>query len=284
MTIRVIYVRTITFMFQVPSAVKSLDGISGHNLYEVMAMQKTYGGLVFLHRLLRISTSSQRHVCNKDIRTKLHRCSREIRTFSTCSVKCNERERDSRLPSRQALLSRRRRPLSPLERISSLLPQDTLSPEVMQLRDQNQQDAGGDTHSQVGAVDCTQEDSGQLGAPDQEESESPQESEAAEEPHSPDTLPGERLLAYGEQLVAEYRRKSRVQFKKMFQLQQGATLQSSWGIIPHENMVGQPAGCFLKTGRGIPIFIRRASLEDYIVFMRRAPAISYPKVWNHNVN
>uniref|UniRef100_A0A3Q3W396 tRNA (adenine(58)-N(1))-methyltransferase n=1 Tax=Mola mola TaxID=94237 RepID=A0A3Q3W396_MOLML len=91
------------------------------------------------------------------------------------------------------------------------------------------------------------------------------------------TLPGESLLAFGELLVAEYLKKQRVEFRKMFQLQSGARLQSSWGILQHDHIVGQPAGRFLKTGRGVPIFIRRASLEDYVLFMKRGPAISYPK-------
>lgn len=238
-----------------------------------MAVQiMPFAGL--LHRLLRISTCSQRLICNRDILAKLHKCRREVRTFSTGSVTWNQNEGDdpesSSLTSRQALLSRRRRPLSPLERISGLLPQDALSPEVMQLREQNQQDV------QVPVTHCTPEESGLGESPKKDDSENHHV-----EPHTQETsatLPGESLLAFGEQLVAEYRRKGRVQFRKMFQLQAGTRLQSSWGTILHDDIAGQPAGQFLKTGRGVPILIRRASLEDYVLFMKRGPAIAYPKV------
>ena len=204
-----------------------------------------------------------------------------MRTFSTGSVKCNEKEGDgsdssapsTKLSSRQELLSRRRRPLSPLERISGMLPQDTLSPEVMQLREQNPAE---DTSIQVSV---TQEESGR-------ETESHHASDTAAETQlngalqedSSLTLPGETLLTFGELLVAEYRKKGRVEFRKMFQLQAGVRLQSSWGVILHEDIAGQPAGRFLKTSRGVSILIRRASLEDYVLFMKRGPAIAYPKV------
>lgn len=90
------------------------------------------------------------------------------------------------------------------------------------------------------------------------------------------TLHGERLFSYGELLLAEHRRK-RVEFRKMFQLQHGARLHSSWGVVQHDNVAGQPAGRFFETNIGVSIFIRRASLEDYVLFMKRGPAISYPK-------
>ncbi|KAE8289617.1 tRNA (adenine(58)-N(1))-methyltransferase, mitochondrial [Larimichthys crocea] len=196
--------------------------------------------------LLRISTCSQRLLCNRDILAKLHKCRREASTAV-----------------------QKEATLSPLERISGLLPQDALSPEVMQLREQNQQDV------QVPVTHCTPEESGLGESPKKDDSENHHV-----EPHTQETsatLPGESLLAFGEQLVAEYRRKGRVQFRKMFQLQAGTRLQSSWGTILHDDIAGQPAGQFLKTGRGVPILIRRASLEDYVLFMKRGPAIAYPK-------
>ncbi|XP_013856543.1 tRNA (adenine(58)-N(1))-methyltransferase, mitochondrial [Austrofundulus limnaeus] len=85
------------------------------------------------------------------------------------------------------------------------------------------------------------------------------------------------MLSYGEMLVAEYRKKKQLEYKKMFQLQDSAHLQSSWGVIPHDDLVGQPANCFRKTNKGFPIFIRRASLEDYVLHMKRGPEIIYPK-------
>lgn len=242
---------------------------------EVMAVQIPSAGLLFMHRLLSFSTPSHRHLSSRHILVKLHR---GIRALSTGCVKCNENEGPKSDPSSE-LSSRRRRPLSPLERISGLLPQDALSPEVLQLREQ---DRRGPTEDP--ATHCTPEESGHVAVPEEDDSvaaEGPnasgaQSNGALQEEKA--TLPGESLLAVGELLVAEYRKKGRVEFRKMFQLQPGTRLQSSWGIIPHDDIAGQPAGGFLKTGRGVPIFIRRASLEDYVLFMKRGPAIAYPKV------
>lgn len=252
-----------------------------------MAVQMPFAGLMFMNRLVRMSTPSQRHLRNRILLVKLHKCLREIRTFSTGSVKWNKDKEDSSDPaplsttltSRQALLSRRRRPLSPLERISGLLPQDALSPEVTQLREQNQQDTA---DIQVSVANCAPEESGHGTHPENEDSETLDaqlkgtlhEDERSMSP----TLPGERLLAFGELLVAEYRKKGRVAFRKLFKLRAGERLQSSWGTIPHDDMAGQPAGRFLKTSRGVPILTRRASLEDFVLYMKRGPAISYPKV------
>lgn len=255
-----------------------------------MAVQMPFAGLVFMNRLVRMSTPGQRHLSNRIILVELHKCLREIRTFSTGSVKWNKDEEDSSDPaplsttptSRQALLSRRRRPLSPLERISGLLPQDALSPEVTQLREQNQQDTEQDPDIQVSVTNCAPEESGHGTHPENEDSETLDAQLKGtlheEKRLMSSTLPGERLLVFGELLVAEYRKKGRVEFRKMFKLQAGERLHSSWGTILHDDMAGQPAGRFLKTSRGVPILTRRASLQDYVLYMKRGPAITYPKV------
>ncbi|XP_041810339.1 tRNA (adenine(58)-N(1))-methyltransferase, mitochondrial [Chelmon rostratus] len=263
-----------------------------------MALQMPSVGLLLMHRLLRINISSQRCVSNRCKLVKLRKGRSQIRSFSTGSAKCNEDERDSSdslplsttLTSKGALLSRRRRPLSPLERISGLLPRDALSPEVMQLREQNQQDSSEDTSIQVSTTQCTQEESGQgpaLLEDDSEDSHAPDadvEPAASENPACHEekrlmwpTLPGESLLAFGELLVAESHKGGRAEFRKMFQLRTGARLQSNLGIILHDDIAGQPAGRMLKTSQGTPFLIHRASLEDYALFMKRGPAISYPK-------
>lgn len=261
-----------------------------------MAAQVPIAGLMFVHRLVRISTSSQRNLSKRDIFAKLRECRREKRAFSTGSVECNEKEGDKPdaspqvidVTARPTLLSRRRRPLSPLERISGLLPQDALSAEVMQLREQNQQVPAEHPDNKVAVIHSIPERSGSTSY----ESESHHASDAAEEPdtsgvkqngefhqdRSWPTLPGESLLAFGELLVAEYSAKGRRDFRKMFQLHSGQYLQSCWGVIRHNDIVGQPAGRFLNTNRGVPILIYRASLEDYTLFMKRGPAITYPKV------
>ncbi|KAK2826378.1 hypothetical protein Q5P01_020592 [Channa striata] len=245
-----------------------------------------FAGLRMVHRLVGDCTRSQIHHRHRDVLVKLTNCRRQRRTFSTGSVKCTEKDKDdsdtsvlsTKLTPTQELLSRRRRrPLSPLERISILLPEDTLSPEVMQLREQKQQVPKEDADVQVSVTQRTQQGSGGKDIPKEDDSETCLPSDAAVMPAASTLLPGERLLAFGELLIAEYHRKGRVEFRKMFQLQAGTRLQSSWGIILHDSIAGQPAGQFLKTSRGVPIFIRRASLEDYVLFMKRGPAIAYPK-------
>lgn len=231
-----------------------------------------------MRRLVRING-------NRVFFLKLHKCRRELRTFSANSVKLNEIEGDNsnlspELNSRWTPLSRRRRPLSPLERVSGLLPQDALSPEVMQLRDLNKTETTDDT--ELSETRFTQEHSG----PTEDASDTLVEPNpagahsyaAVKEEGSCPSVPGERLLAFGELLVAEYSKKGRLEFKKLFQLQSGARLMSSWGFIQHDNIAGQRSGQFLKTGRGVSILIRRPSLEDYVLLMKRGPAIAYPKV------
>ncbi|KAF1375148.1 hypothetical protein PFLUV_G00236460 [Perca fluviatilis] len=160
----------------------------------------------------------------------------------------------------------------------------------MQLREQNQQDPEEAPNIQVLG---TQDESGHETTPKEVDSETRRESDAAMETNASDTqlneafdegksltspaLPGESPLAFGELLVAEYRKKGRVEFRKMFELQTGTRLQSSWGVVLHDDIAGQPAGCFLKTSRGVLLLVRRASLEDYVLYMKRGPAIAYPK-------
>ncbi|XP_061599434.1 tRNA (adenine(58)-N(1))-methyltransferase, mitochondrial [Cololabis saira] len=277
-----------------------------------------------LHRLLSVSYK------HRDILVQLCQRGRTAR-FSTAFLRCKENEGDSSDASQVSSKLRRRRPLSPLERLSRLLPQEDLSPELLQLRDQNQQPQDADTQipaspftpaaadaktqipaspctpathdadAQIPASPCTSathdaetqipaspctpathDADAQIPAspctpaaaaagPELEESPHPEEGQI-----SP-TLPGESLLTFGELLIAEYRKNRRVEFRKMFLLERGKRLQSSWGIILHDDIHEKPAGCFLKTSRWIPLFIRRASLEDYVLYMKRGPAISYPK-------
>ncbi|XP_028251437.1 tRNA (adenine(58)-N(1))-methyltransferase, mitochondrial isoform X2 [Parambassis ranga] len=252
-----------------------------------MAVHMPFGRL-FLRRLVTVYTTNEKHNGHKYIPVKLTK-RRDTRTFSAACVKYNENGGDNSdsvslklTSSKQAFLSRRRQPLSPLERISRLLPQDTLSPEVMQLREQNQSD----DHIHVPVTLSTHGEDGHQVATDEEDPESHSVLDAAEDLNTlslqleekpvSHVLPGESMLAFGDLLIAEYRKK-RVEFKKMFQLETEGCLQSSWGIIPHKVIAGQPAGQFLKTSRGVPLFIRRASLEDYVLYMKRGPTIAYPK-------
>ncbi len=162
--------------------------------------------------------------------------------------------------SQRASLFGRRRPLSPLERVSQLLPEDILSQEVWALRDTRNTEV--------------EQDSQSLG---KEREEAVEESQGSFAPHHV-CVPGERPLCFGETLLAEFSRKRRLEFRKMFQLKEGLKLHSNWGLIAHNDMEGRPAGSVIRTSMGIPIVIRRPGLDEFTLFMKRGPAIAYPKV------
>ncbi|KAF7202209.1 tRNA (adenine(58)-N(1))-methyltransferase, mitochondrial isoform X1 [Nothobranchius furzeri] len=200
-----------------------------------------------LHRLLTASSRTR----NRKILVKCTKTS-YFRNSPSLSVRSDEKNGSEphQLTSGQAVLSRRTRSLSPLDRISSLLPQDVV-----------RQEQDGEADIQVPASEPL------------EETQAPS---SPEEGRRSPSHPGERGLMFGEFLMAEHR-KNRVQYRKMFHLQEGGRLLSSYGVIPHNQLAGHPAGRFVKTNRGIPIFIRRPSLEDFVQNMKRGPAIAYPK-------
>ncbi|XP_053701790.1 tRNA (adenine(58)-N(1))-methyltransferase, mitochondrial isoform X1 [Synchiropus splendidus] len=228
-----------------------------------MAVQIRNTGLLTIQRLVRAGKSTAGHLNYMDVLQNIYR--RGLRT-STCG-RLDEKEPRTTM-SRTIALSRRRRPLSPLERISTLLPEDSLTPEVIQLRDRNQQH---ELREENITVRTDTENN-----PTEPDLLCGSDSEELADGASP-TLPGESFLSNGELLIAEFRKKSRVEFQKMFKLQAGARLHSSWGYICHDDVVGHTAGRFFRTNMGVAIFIRRVSLEEYVLFMRRAPVITYPK-------
>lgn len=253
-----------------------------------------------MYRLLRQRASWQHG--SVEIYPKVTQKTREEHFFSTSCVNHVEND-DTKLdhstPNIQptfscALPSRRRRSLSPLERVSSLLPTESLTAEVEELRGSDQRHLEEDTSRLFDNADShfIKEEagysvinkSGELEEGDQmlDNASSEEVMKATAENLCNGDLyqlspKGETLLTFGEILVAEYHIKSQVEFRKMFQLLAQTRLQSSWGVIPHEHIAGKPAGSFVKTNQGISILIRRASLEDYVLFMKRGPTIAYPK-------
>lgn len=172
-----------------------------------------------------------------------------------------------------------------MERVSSLLPTESLTPEVEELRGPDQRHLEEDTSRLFDNADThfIEEEAGYsvINKPGELEERGQMldhaPSEVTKGMAENFSLKGETLLTFGEILVAEYRIKGQLEFRKMFQLLARTRLQSSWGVIPHEDIAGKPAGSFVKTHQGISILIRRASLEDYVIFMKRGPTIAYPK-------
>lgn len=182
-----------------------------------------------------------------------------LRNFGTGPDASDREDSSSDAPARAAWFGRRR-PLSPLERVSQLLPEDILSQEVWALRDTRNTEV--------------EQDSQSLG---KEREEAIEESQGSFAPHHV-CVPGERTLCFGETLLAEFSRKRRLEFRKMFQIKEGLKLHSNWGLIAHNDMEGRPAGSVIRTSMGIPIVIRRPGLDEFTLFMKRGPAIAYPKV------
>ncbi|KAM4625126.1 tRNA (adenine(58)-N(1))-methyltransferase, mitochondrial isoform 2-T2 [Polymixia lowei] len=284
-----------------------------------MFLQIPVGGGLLIHRLVRICTSGFGHQIYREMHTivKVPKRLKDVRTYSVGTEKGNgnegEGDNSDQSPlnpnSAPRLLFGRRRPLSPLERISSLLPQDSLSPEVLQLREQNQEKPNNGVNVQKDHSSLNESDTHSCNAqtesahPETHMGDDPLPKEDISDAHGafdtavrpngsetqgygtfpykgdniPTALPGESLLMFGELLIAEYRKKGRVEFRKMFKLQEGVRLQSSWGTIGHDDIAGGPSGRILTTTHGIPILIRRPSLEDYVLYMKRGPAIAYPK-------
>lgn len=268
-------------------------------------------------RLLRTCSikSAQRGYHHLYSKNRLSTCKCNTRTFGTSPPRVGDNEENtnsSELDShnnslqtpRHGSMIGRRRLLSPLERISRLLPQESLSPEVVQLREPKQDEEGGKPTGTCPQEDCNvlnvsvanaqsalgegngmeaqiedshlairQDAHSKYTVEEPSGSEVPGEGMCAGYP----TLPGERLMKFGEVLIAEYSKKGRVEYRKMFHLQNGMRLQSSWGTIGHSDIMGRPAGVFIRTTLRMPILIRRPSLEEFVLYMKRGPAIAYPK-------
>lgn len=156
------------------------------------------------------------------------------------------------------------RSLSPLERVSQLLPEELLSSEIRALRSP-------------------------------ETKESKQEDEATPvntslplgEPQVHQDLVRERLLnmasknvpfQVGDLIIAEIRRRRYTEFKKLTQLTSSGVLNSNWGMISHAEILGKLPGQMFRTSSGHIFLIRRPALEEFVVLMKRGPNISYPKV------
>ncbi|KAL4624275.1 tRNA (adenine(58)-N(1))-methyltransferase, mitochondrial [Arapaima gigas] len=175
--------------------------------------------------------------------------------------------------------SSRWRSLSPLERISRLLPQEALSQEVWNLRDSTAESRGPRQGVKNGeeapnASETGQEEKRSIEMPPHGETVTAQG--YAEGWLSPEP-PTDKPFVFGELVLAEYHGKFRQEFRKMFQLQEKGCLQSPWGILTHKSIMGHISGTVMRFSGGASVLVRRPSLEEYVLLMRRAPAIAYPK-------
>ena len=60
-------------------------------------------------------------------------------------------------------------------------------------------------------------------------------------------------------------------------LQEGATFHTHRGYFRHDEIIGQPEGCVVRTTSGIEYLALRPLLSDYTLSMPRGAAVVYPK-------
>ncbi|OWK54177.1 tRNA (adenine(58)-N(1))-methyltransferase, mitochondrial [Lonchura striata] len=73
------------------------------------------------------------------------------------------------------------------------------------------------------------------------------------------------------------RRKHNTTLKLLCRLAAEAVLNSSGGVLPHRDIIGQLPGQVLRTSEGKRLLLRRPSLDEYVLLMPRGPTIAYPK-------
>ncbi|XP_072356227.1 tRNA (adenine(58)-N(1))-methyltransferase, mitochondrial [Scyliorhinus torazame] len=175
----------------------------------------------------------------------------------------------------------RGRPLSPLERVSRLIPQQMLSQEVMELRGQQQLDQGPGGSRGPRGYDVAPVPTAPAGLPTASGSgwhlareEAHCQGETTSQLHPPTN---EVPFKAGDVALVEFRRRHRLELQKMFSLVTGGKLHSNWGSLSHQEILGNLPGQVFRTSTGFEFLMRRPSLEEFVLLMKRGPTISYPK-------
>ncbi|XP_043915824.1 tRNA (adenine(58)-N(1))-methyltransferase, mitochondrial, partial [Protopterus annectens] len=81
----------------------------------------------------------------------------------------------------------------------------------------------------------------------------------------------------GDLVLAEYSKKRNLEFRKLFTLVAVGKLHSNWGALAFQDIIGKLPGQVMLSTLGFEFLLRRPSLEEFVLLMKRGPAISYPK-------
>ncbi|XP_069811393.1 tRNA (adenine(58)-N(1))-methyltransferase, mitochondrial isoform X1 [Dendropsophus ebraccatus] len=81
----------------------------------------------------------------------------------------------------------------------------------------------------------------------------------------------------GDLLIAEFKRRHYSMFRKMFILKNSGKLVSNWGAMSYQDLLGRLPGEKIRTSTGHQMLLRRPSLDEYVIYMKRGPTVSYPK-------
>ncbi|XP_077138211.1 tRNA (adenine(58)-N(1))-methyltransferase, mitochondrial [Ranitomeya variabilis] len=207
----------------------------------------------------------------------------------------------------------RRRSLSPLDRLSSIIPPEFISQEIRDLQSPEQLSTTGPPSSaqdhpeqlrppssqnhpeQLRPPSSSQDSSEQLRPPSSPQDSGPHGISEQLPTQEPSTSHQEKLCCppnssaqdfapfqgvpfqSGDLLLAEYKRRHYSMFRKMFVLKDSGKLDSNWGAINYTDLLGKLSGEKVRTSTGHQFFLRRPSLDEYVLYMKRGPTISYPK-------
>ncbi len=87
-------------------------------------------------------------------------------------------------------------------------------------------------------------------------------------------LPGSpEPLAEGELVLFTDRKQRRY----LVTLQAGAEWHSHAGAIPHDDILGRPEGCAVRTNKNMEVTVLRPTREDFALKMKRGAQVVYPK-------